>query len=199
MNNEIVNAMEELENWLADPTELGRKPAKIEYTASFEDEDGIKCMIFKFKKSFFGKWLLGIVSESGTFSEMKEYNSATETENAKALLHILKEYWKKMAEKEQGFIEIPIENLIEWTSRMGKVVSFPIRSQKKAIKSATCSAKSQQKGIRTVAGDSWLAMKMTNIWTIRIIIMSLHSTPSAITTAILSLIFMPKSDLLSYV
>ena len=75
MNNEIANAMEELENWLADPAELWRKPAKIEYTASFEDEDGIKCMIFKFKKSFFGKWLLGIVSESGTFSEMKEYNS----------------------------------------------------------------------------------------------------------------------------
>lgn len=25
MNNEIVNAMEELENWLADPSELGRK------------------------------------------------------------------------------------------------------------------------------------------------------------------------------
>ena len=53
MNNEIVNAMEELENWLADPTELGRKPTKIEYTASFEDEDGIKCMIFKIKKNFF--------------------------------------------------------------------------------------------------------------------------------------------------
>ena len=29
MNNEIVNAMEELENWLADPTELGRKPARM--------------------------------------------------------------------------------------------------------------------------------------------------------------------------
>ena len=99
---------EELENWLADPAELGRKPAKIEYTASFEDEDGIKCMIFKFKKSFFGKWLLGIVSESGTFSEMKEYNSATETENAKVLLHILKEYEKNnknriiYVEKENG-------------------------------------------------------------------------------------------------
>ena len=118
MNNEIVNAMEELENWLADPSELGRKPAKIEYTASFED--GIKCMIFKFKKSFFGKWLLGIVSESGTFSEMKEYNSATETEDAKSLLHILKEYWKKIAEKEQGFIEIPIENLIEWDEPNGE-------------------------------------------------------------------------------
>ena len=45
MNNEIVNAMEELENWLADPSELGRKPAKIEYTASFEDEDGI-CLLY---------------------------------------------------------------------------------------------------------------------------------------------------------
>ena len=92
MNNEIVNAMEELENWLADPAELGRKPAKIEYTASFEDEDGIKCMIFKFKKSFFGKWLLGIVSESGTFSEMKEYNSATETES-------IASYFKRILEK----------------------------------------------------------------------------------------------------
>ena len=51
---------------------------------------------------------------------MKEYNSATETENAKALLHILKEYWKKMAEKEQGFIEIPIENLIEWDEPNGE-------------------------------------------------------------------------------
>lgn len=64
--------------------------------------------------------------------EMKEYNSSTETEDAKSLLHILKEYWKKMAEKEQGFIEIPIENLIEWDNRMGKVVSFPIRSQKRS-------------------------------------------------------------------
>jgi hypothetical protein len=25
MNNEIVNAMEELENWLADPSELGNR------------------------------------------------------------------------------------------------------------------------------------------------------------------------------
>mgnify|MGYP000691901011 CR=1 FL=1 len=56
---------------------------------------------------------------------MKEYNSATETENAKALLHILKEYWKKMAEKEQGFIEIPIENLIEWgRAEWGRLYRF---------------------------------------------------------------------------
>ena len=130
---------------------------------------------------------------------MKEYNSATETEDAKALLTYLKEYLEKMAEKEQGFIEIPIENLIEWDEPNGEGCVVSDKITKKATKSATCSAKSQQKGIRTVAGDSWLVMKMTNIWTIRIIIMSLHSTPSVITTAILSLIFMPKSDLLSYV
>ena len=100
MNNEIVNAMEELENWLADPSELGRKPTKIEYTASFEDEDGIKCMIFKFKKSFFGKWLLGIVSESGTFSEMKEYNSSTE--RCKIVTSYIKRILEKNGRKRAG-------------------------------------------------------------------------------------------------
>lgn len=74
MNEEIKNAMVELENWLSDPQELGKKPVKIEYANSFEDEDGIRCIIFKYKKNILGKWLLGIVSESGTFSEMKEYN-----------------------------------------------------------------------------------------------------------------------------
>ena len=49
MNEEIKNAMVELENWLSDPQELGKKPVKIEYANSFEDEDGIRCIIFKFK------------------------------------------------------------------------------------------------------------------------------------------------------
>ena len=49
MNNEIVNAMEELENWLADPSELGRKPAKIEYTASFEQKKSRDLSKFRLK------------------------------------------------------------------------------------------------------------------------------------------------------
>lgn len=97
MNNEIKNAMLELENWLSDPHELGKKPAKIEYTNSFKDEDGIHCLIFKYKKSLLSKWLLGIVSESGTFSEMKEYNKKTEIEDAQKILEMLKNYWKEMA------------------------------------------------------------------------------------------------------
>lgn len=101
MNNEIKKAMLALEQWLSHPNELGKKPFNIEYTNSFEDEDGIYCMIFKYKKSFLGKWLLGIVSDSGTFSEMREYNKSTEIEDAKQLLNILKDYWKEMARKMQ--------------------------------------------------------------------------------------------------
>ena len=95
----IKQNKKELEEWLKHPNELGRKPSKIEYTNQFEDEDGIQCMIFKYKKSLFGKWLLGIVSESGTFSEMKEYKQENEIEDAKKLLEILKNYWKQMAEQ----------------------------------------------------------------------------------------------------
>ena len=101
MNDEIKKAKVKLENWLSDPNELGHKPKVIEYTNSFEDEDGIKCMIFKYKKSIFGKWLLGIVSESGTFSEMQEYNQNTEIEDAKKILEMLKNYWKNMAKNLQ--------------------------------------------------------------------------------------------------
>jgi len=101
MNEEIKKAMLELENWLSDSHELGKKPSKIEYTNSFVDEDGIKCMIFKYKKNMLSKWLLGIVSESGTFSEMKEYNKKTEIEDAKMILEMLKNYWREMAKKMQ--------------------------------------------------------------------------------------------------
>ncbi|WP_298021423.1 hypothetical protein [uncultured Dysosmobacter sp.] len=101
MNEEIKSAMAELENWLSDPHELGHKPNKVEYTNKFEDEDGISCMIFKFKTSLFGKWYLGIVSESGTFSEMKAYDQKSEIEDAKAILTMLKNYWKDMAKKMQ--------------------------------------------------------------------------------------------------
>ena len=95
----IKQNKKELEEWLSHPNELGKKPSKIEYTNQFEDEDGIQCMIFKYKKSLFGKWLLGIVSESGTFSEMKEYKKENEIEDAKKLLEILKNYWKQMSEQ----------------------------------------------------------------------------------------------------
>lgn len=95
----IKQNKKELEDWLSHPNELGKKPCKIEYTNQFEDEDGIKCMIFKYKKSLFGKWLLGIVSDSGTFSDMKEYNKEKEIEDVTKILEFLKNYWKNLAQE----------------------------------------------------------------------------------------------------
>ena len=54
MTDNIKAAAQELEVWLADPHELGRKPAKVEYVNSFED-DGIQCLIFRYRKSLLGK------------------------------------------------------------------------------------------------------------------------------------------------
>ena len=62
MNKTIKNAMEELEDLFSDPSELGKKPAKIEYTNAFADEDGINCLVFKYKNNLMVKWLLVIVS-----------------------------------------------------------------------------------------------------------------------------------------
>ena len=41
--------------------------------------------------------MLGIVSESGTFSEMKEYHAKNEIDDATIILNMLKEYWKEQA------------------------------------------------------------------------------------------------------
>ena len=97
-SKKIALAKETLVSWLEDIRELGCKPYKVEYTSSFIDEDNIKCYIFKYKKSMFSKWWLGIVSDSGTFSEMKEYRMDTEIEDAKRILNLLKNFWKKSAE-----------------------------------------------------------------------------------------------------
>ena len=93
----IEKAKDELSNWLSDYRELGHKPSKIEYTNEFVTEN-IHCYIFKYKKERFSKWYLGIVSDSGTFSEFKEYKKETEIDDAKEIIKLLSEFWKKTAE-----------------------------------------------------------------------------------------------------
>ncbi len=110
-NDKIQRAKENLSEWLSDFRELGHKPAKIEYTNSFEEEK-ISCMIFKYKKTLLGKWMLGIVSDSGTFSEGQEYHKETEIEDAKKIIKLLKEIWQRQAkELEQKNKKINKENL----------------------------------------------------------------------------------------
>lgn len=96
---DINESLQQLTNWLSHPNELGKKPSKVEFTKQFKDEEGIQCQIFKYKKSMFSKWYLAIVSESGTFSEFKEYHEGTEVEDATEILTMLKNYWKDMAKQ----------------------------------------------------------------------------------------------------
>ena len=95
----VKKAQEKMIEWLCDYRELGQAPVQIKFTKDFVTDDGIKCYIFKYKKTLFSKWWLGIVSDSGTFSEFKEYNPDMEIDDAKKIIDLLKTLWKIEAER----------------------------------------------------------------------------------------------------
>lgn len=92
MNQKQIDAARQaMTEWLAHPQELGKAPAKIEYTETFELHD-MRYYIFRYKKSMLGKWLLGVcggyegdeLEHCGhVFSEMEEYDESTAVESAK--------------------------------------------------------------------------------------------------------------------
>lgn len=92
--------------WLSNERELGAPPARIEFVSAFTDADDVRCAIYKYKKSRFDKWLLGITSERGTFSEFREYREECAQTDARELLERLKTFWKRKAQeierKEEG-------------------------------------------------------------------------------------------------
>lgn len=87
----------ELTEWLSSPHELGRKPSKVEFVRCIKDEDETICYIFKFRTELLDPWKLGVVSESGTFSDMQPYCEETATEDTLQIVGMLKDYWKRMA------------------------------------------------------------------------------------------------------
>ena len=91
--------------WLADPHELGKKPSKIKHVGEF-DYEGMRFYIFKYKKGFFGKWLVGVsggyegdeLDPCGhTFSEMREYDPQTAQADCFAMIDMIMNYWKRRA------------------------------------------------------------------------------------------------------
>jgi len=91
--------------WLANPAELGKAPKRIEAAGEFQLH-GLIYYIFKFKKSAFGKWLVGVSGgyEAGemehcghVFSEMQEYSEHTAQQNAIDMVETLRSYWQKQA------------------------------------------------------------------------------------------------------
>ena len=54
--NEALRTMTE---WLKQQPSMGKKPSHIEYANAF-DYNGLRYYIFKFRKSIFGKWFMGV-------------------------------------------------------------------------------------------------------------------------------------------
>lgn len=106
-NKQLQNATEEMISWLSHPAELGKAPAKIECAKEF-DYDGLHYYIFKYKKTAFGKWLLGVcggyeeneLTHCGhVYSEMEEYNEASAEKDAVKLVEYVISCWKEQAEE----------------------------------------------------------------------------------------------------
>jgi len=106
MTSQQQAAMQSMINWLSDERELGQKPSKIEIAGEF-DLHGMHYYIFKYKKTWLGKWLLGVCGgyehPSDTehcghiFSEMQPYDPATAKQEAIAMVEMIREYWMKQA------------------------------------------------------------------------------------------------------
>lgn len=100
-------AQQEMIGWLTHPQELGKAPAKIECAGTFTLYE-MTYYIFKYKKSLWGKWLLGVcggyegdsLDHCGhVFSQMEEYDEGTAVEQAKALVEYVRQYYMEQAEK----------------------------------------------------------------------------------------------------
>ena len=83
-------AEDELSNWVENDTENKIKPVAIQMTGGFTyKNDNCTCIILKFKPNTNSKWLLGIVSDNGTFSKYTPFNIETAQNDAKNLLNIM--------------------------------------------------------------------------------------------------------------
>lgn len=95
-------------DWLSYPTELGKKPARIQIAKEFEYLN-MKYYVFKFKANFFdNKWLIGVcggfedetLEDCGhTFSEFQEYNPQTDKEDSIKMVEMIRECWMNEAKK----------------------------------------------------------------------------------------------------
>ena len=91
--------MEELSEWLSDYRVLNHKLAEIEYVKAYKynivsSTDYSICLVYRYKDTKDGDWLVGIVSEHGIFSEYDKYNEKTLDENVMRIVKKLMDYWE---------------------------------------------------------------------------------------------------------
>ncbi len=99
-------AMETMISWLTHPQELGKAPHKIEQAGEFSLHQ-MEYAIFKYKKSVFGKWLLGVCGGySGqstehcghVFSQMQQYRPETAEAECIRMVEAIRAFWMRQAE-----------------------------------------------------------------------------------------------------
>ena len=98
-------ALQTMKEWLAHPQELGKAPARIECTGTFELH-GLRYYLFRYKKTLLGSWLLGVcggyegdeLEHCGhVWSEMEPYDESTAVEKATAMVEMIRAYWMQQA------------------------------------------------------------------------------------------------------
>lgn len=108
-------ALQAMKEWLAHPQELGKAPARIECTGTFELH-GLRYYLFRYKKTLLGSWLLGVcggyegdeLEHCGhVWSEMEPYDESTAVEKATAMVEMIRAYWMQQAEKADSGGRIP--------------------------------------------------------------------------------------------
>lgn len=99
-------ALEAMIDWLSHPSELGRAPSRIVCAGEFDLYD-MHYYIFKFKKTFFGKWMVGVcggfeedsIEPSGhVFSDMKEYHKETAKDECITMVEMIRAIWIRQLE-----------------------------------------------------------------------------------------------------
>lgn len=107
-HNQMESATKAMIAWLADEHELGKAPSMIDCAGEFDLHE-YHYYIFKYKKGFLGKWLLGVCGgyEPGdtehcghVFSEMEPYDSKTAVEKSIQMVEKIRAYWMQQAQEQ---------------------------------------------------------------------------------------------------
>lgn len=98
---QMTAAMVMMNTWLAHPNELGKTPHKLQCMGEF-DHHGLHYYIFRFRKSAFSRWMVGVCggyegdsmeSCGHVLSRMQPYKPQTAEADCKAMADILRSYW----------------------------------------------------------------------------------------------------------
>lgn len=110
MNKKQMEATElAMINWLADPEELGKAPAKIECVDEFDLHD-LHYYVFRFKKGVFSNWLVGVCGGyeensydhcGHVYSQMDKYDRQTAVDLCIEMVEKIRAYWMQEAQRQQ--------------------------------------------------------------------------------------------------